>query len=54
MKIAAFYENIVYGAEKEQVCIADVLDELKAQGLQMIYISLDSLKEKEERMVKGE
>ncbi len=51
MKIAAFYENIVYGAEKEQVCIEEVLDELKAQGLQMIYISLESLKEKEEELL---
>lgn len=51
MKIAAFYENIVYGAEKGQALIGDVLDELKAEGLQMIYISWDSLKGREEELI---
>ncbi|NBJ92441.1 sugar phosphate isomerase/epimerase family protein [Parablautia muri] len=51
MKIAAFYENIIYGAEKEQAFIGDILDELKAEGLQMIYISWDSLKGKEEELM---
>lgn len=52
MKIAAFYENIAYGAEKERISIEDALDELKAKGLQMIYISWDSLKEKEKELMR--
>lgn len=52
MKIAAFYENIVYGAEKGKVSIEDALDELKAEGLQMVYISQDSLKGREEELMK--
>lgn len=51
MKIAAFYENIVYGAEKNKALLEDVLDELKAEGLEMIYISWDSLKGREEELM---
>ncbi len=50
MKIAAFYENIVYGAQEKGISVKDALDELKAEGLEMIYIAWDSLKGREEEL----
>lgn len=52
MKIAAFYENILTAAKQNQISLPDILDQLKADGLQMIYISGDSLLEREEELLR--
>ena len=43
MKIAAFYENILEAVQKENRTLESVLALLKAEGLEEIYISGDSL-----------
>lgn len=51
MKIAVFYENIVTAAEQNQIPMAEMLDQLKAEGLEMLYISGDSLLGREDELL---
>ena len=51
MKIAAFFENIMDGADTNQISLRDALTELKQDGLELLYLSIFSLREKEEEIV---
>ena len=49
MKIAAFYENILEGAQKSGMTDREALITLYERGMQAIYISYDSLRSDKER-----
>lgn len=51
MKIAAFYENIVEGARANHIPLQEAVAGLKQQGMDLLYVSLLSLKEDEKRIV---
>ena len=51
MKIAAFYENILEGAEKLGITDREALITLYIQGMRAIYISYDSLRSDKERLL---
>lgn len=51
MKIAAFYENILEGAQKSGITDREALSMLHAQGMRGIYISYDSLRSDKERLL---
>jgi len=51
VKIAAFYENIVDGACASHISLHEAMAELKKQGMELLYISIFSLREKENQIV---
>ncbi len=51
MKIAAFYENIVDGARANSIPLREAVAVLKQQGMELLYVSIFSLREKEEQIV---
>lgn len=51
MKIAAFYENILEGAQKSGITDREALIKLYEQGMRAIYISYDSLRADKERLI---
>ena len=51
MKIAAFYENIVDGARANSISLREAVAVLKQQGMELLYVSIFSLREKEEQIV---
>lgn len=51
MRIAAFFENIADGACAKHISLHEAMAELKQQGMELVYISIFSLREKEEEIV---
>ena len=51
MKIAAFYENVLEGAESNNISVKDALGELQRCGLELLYLSMASLHEREEEII---
>lgn len=51
MKIAAFYENIVDGARASHVSLPEAMKGLKKRGMELLYVSIFSLREHEPEIV---
>ena len=51
MKIAAFFENIAVGASAKNISLRDAITDLKQQGMELLYLSIFTLREKEEQIV---